>query len=214
MASNYSIKCYNTLTGFKYIAELMGKLEGEKNFVAAGEESYGYMVGDFLRDKDAVSACAFFATMAACAADENKSLYDWLIDMYVEHGYYKEGLINVTKKGQQGEQEIKAMMKKLRDNPPTEIAGSAVARVLDYLNLEEKDLKSGSIKKLEFPSSDVLQFYLDDGSKISVRPSGTEPKIKFYISVNTALTSSDEFDNASKVLDEKISVISEYLKSI
>jgi phosphoglucomutase len=134
--------------------------------------------------------------------------------MYVEHGYYKEGLINVTKKGQQGEQEIKAMMKKLRDNPPTEIAGSAVARVLDYLNLEEKDLKSGSIKKLEFPSSDVLQFYLDDGSKISVRPSGTEPKIKFYISVNTALTSSDEFDNASKVLDEKISVISEYLKSI
>src|SRR5690606_33503256 len=118
MAATIGVKCYNTLTGFKYIASLMGELEGKEKFIAAGEESYGYMVGDFVRDKDAVSACAFFAAMAASAADEGKSLYDWLIDMYVEFGYYKESLLNITKKGQQGEQEIKAMMEKFRNNPP------------------------------------------------------------------------------------------------
>jgi phosphoglucomutase len=192
----------------------MGKLEGKENFVAAGEESYGYMVGDFLRDKDAVSACAFFASMAACAANENKSLYDWLIDMYVEHGYYKESLINVTKKGQQGEQEIKAMMEKFRNKPPVEISGSKVVKALDYKNSTEKDLLSGKTSKLQFPSSDVLQFYLEDGSKISVRPSGTEPKIKFYISVNAQLQSANEFENVSGELDKKISSITEYLKTI
>ena len=118
MAARLGVECYNTLTGFKYIAELMGKLEGTRRFVAAGEESYGYMVGDFVRDKDAVSACAFFAAMAANATDEGKSMYDWLIDMYVEFGYYKETLLNITKKGQQGEQEIKSMMEKFRSNPP------------------------------------------------------------------------------------------------
>ncbi len=123
MAAKLGVECYNTLTGFKYIAELMGKLEGKKRFVAAGEESYGYMVGDFVRDKDAVSACAFFAAMAANATDEGKSMYDWLIDMYVEFGYYKETLLNITKKGQQGEQEIKSMMEKFRSNPPAEIIG-------------------------------------------------------------------------------------------
>ena len=211
MAEKLGINCYNTLTGFKYIAELMGKLEGKEKFIAAGEESYGYMVGDFVRDKDAVSACAFFAAMAASAAEEGKSLYDWLIDMYVEFGYYKESLLNVTKKGQQGEQEIKAMMEKFRDNPPKTIVGSTVVKLLDYKILKEKDLVSGKETSLDFPASDVLQFYLQDGTKVSVRPSGTEPKIKFYISVNTKIDSRAAFENATQILDRKIKGVEEYL---
>jgi phosphoglucomutase len=211
MAAKMGVKCYNTLTGFKYIAELMGKLEGKETFIAAGEESYGYMVGDFVRDKDAVSACAFFAAMAASAADEGKSLYDWLIDMYVAYGYYKESLLNVTKKGQQGEQEIKAMMEKFRNNPPNTIIGSKVVRLLDYKILKEKNLITGTQKSLDFPASDVLQFYLEDGSKLSVRPSGTEPKIKFYISVNTKISSRIDFQKASDELDEKIKGIEAFL---
>lgn len=214
MAKNYGVECYNTLTGFKYIAELMGKFDGKKKFIAAGEESYGYMAGDFVRDKDAVSACAFFAAMAASAADENKSLYEWLIEMYAEHAYYKEALINVTKKGQQGEQEIKAMMQKFRTNPPATINNSTVTRLLDYQTLEEKDLKTGKTTKLDFPKSDVIQFYLEDGTKVSVRPSGTEPKIKFYISVFTQLTSTGEFEAATKKLDEKIKGVEQFLQSI
>jgi phosphoglucomutase len=214
MAGKLGVACYNTLTGFKYIAELMGKLEGKKTFVAAGEESYGYMVGDFVRDKDAVSACAFFAAMAAAAADEKKSLYDWLIDMYVEYGYYKEQLLNVTKKGQQGEQEIKAMMEKFRTNPPAEIIGSKVARVLDYQSLKEKDLTTGKETILDFPASDVLQFYLADDTKVSVRPSGTEPKIKFYISVKAELRSRADFEKITAALDKKIEGIEQYLKTI
>lgn len=214
MAKNYGIECYNTLTGFKYIAELMGKFDGKKKFIAAGEESYGYMAGDFVRDKDAVSACAFFAAMAASAADEGKSLYDWLIEMYVEHAYYKEALINVTKKGQQGEQEIKAMMTKFRTSPPAEINGITVTRLLDYQALTEKDLKTGKTTALDFPKSDVIQFYLEDGTKVSVRPSGTEPKIKFYISVHTSLASKNDFGAATKNLDEKINGVDQYLKSV
>jgi phosphoglucomutase len=211
MAGRLGIECYNTLTGFKYIAELMGKLEGKKTFIAAGEESYGYMVGDFVRDKDAVSACAFFAAMAASATDENKSMYDWLIDMYVEFGFYKEHLVNLVRKGQQGEQEIKAMMEKFRNNPPAEISGSRVSRLLDYKTLKEKDLIGGKETSLPFPKSDVLQFYLEDGSKVSVRPSGTEPKIKFYISVNTKLKSAGDFEQVSRQLDERIKGIEKYL---
>ena len=211
MAKNYGIECFNTLTGFKYIAELMRELDGKKKFIAAGEESYGYMAGDFVRDKDAVSACAFFASMAASAADENKSLYDWLIDMYTEHLYYKEGLINVTKKGQQGEQEIKAMMKNFRSNPPQQMNNSRVVRMLDYSTLEEKNLQTSKITRLDFPTSDVIQFYLEDGTKVSVRPSGTEPKIKFYVSVNSPLKSKTEFDSVSRMLDEKIKAIEQVL---
>jgi phosphoglucomutase len=213
MAAKLGVECYNTLTGFKYIAELMGKLEGKKTFIAAGEESYGYMVGDFVRDKDAVSACAFFAAMAANAAEEKKSMYDWLIDMYVEFGFYKESLLNLTRKGQQGEQEIKAMMEKFRNNPPGEITGSRVVKSLDYKSLKEKDLITGKESLLDFPKSDVLQFILDDGSKVSVRPSGTEPKIKFYISVKGKLSSRNEFESVDKQLAEKIKGIENYLLS-
>ncbi len=211
MAKTYGIECYNTLTGFKYIAELMGELEGKKRFIAAGEESYGYMAGDFVRDKDAVSACAFFAAMAASAADEGKSLYEWLIEMYVEHTYFKEGLVNLTKKGQQGEQEIKAMMENFRSNPPPQISGIKTVRMLDYLTLIEKDFSTGKNTTLNFPASDVIQFYLEDGTKVSVRPSGTEPKIKFYISVNAPLKSKAEYEAVSGVLDEKIKAIEQFL---
>jgi phosphoglucomutase len=211
MAKTYGIECYNTLTGFKYIAELMGKLEGKKKFIAAGEESYGYMAGDFVRDKDAVSACAFFAAMAASAAEENKSLYEWLIEMYVEHGFFKEGLINLTKKGQQGEQEIKSMMEKFRNNPPSEFNGIDVVRILDYLSLTERNLKTKQVTPLRFPVSDVLQFYLEDGTKISVRPSGTEPKIKFYVSVNASLKSKKDFEEVNRSLDERITAIERIL---
>ncbi|HEY3405174.1 MAG TPA: phospho-sugar mutase [Ohtaekwangia sp.] len=214
MAAKLGVECYNTLTGFKYIAELMGKLEGKKRFVAAGEESYGYMAGDFVRDKDAVSSCAFFAAMAASATDEGKSFYDWLIDMYVEFGYYKEGLLNVTKKGQQGEQEIKAMMEKFRTNPPAEITGSKVVRLLDYKSLKERNLITGKETDIDLPQSDVLQFYLEDGTKVSVRPSGTEPKIKFYISANTALPSKEKFEEVTNTLNIRIRKIEEYLLKV
>lgn len=207
MASAFGLECYNTLTGFKYIAELMGELEGKKKFIAAGEESYGYMVGDFVRDKDAVSACAFFAAMAAAAKDEGKTLYDWLLTMYTEFSFYKEGLVNLVRKGAEGEQQIKALMEKFRNTPPSKIIGEKVIRTLDYKIGEETNLITGTKTKLALAKSDVLQFYLEDGSKISVRPSGTEPKIKFYISVKSTLKSKSDFDSANRALDEKIASI-------
>jgi len=207
MARNFGVECYNTLTGFKYIAELMGELDGKKKFIAAGEESYGYMVGDFVRDKDAVSACAFFAAMAAAAKGDGQTLYEWLIQMYIENGFYKEGLINLVRKGADGEQQIKAMMEKFRNEPPQTLAGEKIIRLLDYKTGVEKELSTGKSKPITLPKSDVLQFYTDQGSKISVRPSGTEPKIKFYVSVKSKLNNISDFLADEKLLDEKISAI-------
>lgn len=214
MCAKAGVKCYNTLTGFKYIAQLMRDLEGKEKFIAAGEESYGYMVGNFVRDKDAVSACAFFAVMNACALDEGKTLYDWLIELYVENSFYKEHLINIVKKGQEGEQAIKAMMTALRNQHPSEVNGSKVVRVLDYLSGVETDRETGEKKTLHFPKSDVLQFYLADGTKISARPSGTEPKIKFYISVNTKLKSKGLFPVKSQELDGRIEGVSKFVMKL
>ncbi|MDV3309508.1 MAG: phospho-sugar mutase [Cyclobacteriaceae bacterium] len=211
MAARHGIPCYNTLTGFKYIAELMGKLEGKEQFIAAGEESYGYMVGDFVRDKDAVSACAFFAAIAASAADEGKSMYDSLIDMYVEFGMYQERLITLTRTGREGEQAIRTMMENFRSRAPERIAGQRVVRALDYKTGVEVNLETGKESALTLPKSDVLQFYLEDGSKISVRPSGTEPKIKFYISVNTPLASAEAYEQTRQALQERIDRIEEAL---
>lgn len=207
MANHFGVDCYNTLTGFKYIAELMGELENKKKFIAAGEESYGYMVGDFVRDKDAVSACAFFSAMAAAAKDENQTLYNWLLQMYIDFGFYKEGLVNLTRKGAEGEQQIKAMMARFRTNPPLALGGLKVVRALDYRSRQEKNLTSGTISPIPLPASDVLQFYCEDGSKISVRPSGTEPKIKFYISVKAKLLSKEDFNTMNQQLDAKIKAI-------
>jgi len=211
MARHFQIECYNTLTGFKYIAELMGQLDGKKKFIAAGEESYGYMVGDFVRDKDAVSACAFFAAMAAAAKDDGQTLYDWLLQMYVENGFYKEGLINLVRKGADGEQQIKAMMEKFRNDPPQMLAGEKIIRLLDYKTSVEKELSTGKTKPIALPPSDVLQFYTDQGSKISVRPSGTEPKIKFYVSVKSTLPSPSYFEKINAALDKKIAAIGQAL---
>lgn len=214
IAAHYGVKCYNTLTGFKYIASIIREKEGKEKFIVAGEESYGYMVGDFVRDKDAVSACAFFAAMNAIAFDEGKTLYDWLIDLYVKFGFYREGLINVVKKGQQGEAEMKALMQRLRNQPPAEMAGEKVLRLLDYQTGIELDLTTGRKSALDFPKSDVLQFYIADGTKISVRPSGTEPKIKYYISVKGSLANAGNFSEANVVLENRIAHYSKYLNSI
>jgi phosphoglucomutase len=205
MAPKFGVECVNTLTGFKYIAELIRENEGKKTFVAAGEESYGYMVGDFVRDKDAVSACAFFAAMAAAAKDEGQNLFDWLLKVYVDFGFYKEGLVNLVKKGAEGEAQIKALMDGFRSNPPKSIAGEQVVRVLDYKTSEEQNLETGTKTKINQPKSDVLQFYTKEGAKISVRPSGTEPKIKFYISVNSIMKSAADFDKANVEQEERIS---------
>lgn len=207
MARRLGVNCYNTLTGFKYIAELMGKLEGREKFIAAGEESYGYMVGDFVRDKDAVSACAFFAAIAASAADQGKSLYDWLIAMYVEFGMYQEKLFTLTKKGREGEEAIRAMMEMFRNQPPARMNDTDVVRILDYKTRLETDRRTGAQHHLDLPASDVLQFYLADGSKVSVRPSGTEPKIKFYISVHAPLPSVEEHEEIAHVLQARIAGI-------
>jgi len=207
IAKKLGVDCYNTLTGFKYIAELMGQMEGKKKFIAAGEESYGYMVGDFVRDKDAVSACAFFAALAASAKDEGQTLYDWLLQMYVDFGFYKEGLVNLVRKGAQGEQEIKDMMAKFRNQPPDQIGGQKVVRALDYKTSVEKNLVTSSTTAIALPASDVIQYYTEDGSKISVRPSGTEPKIKFYISLFSKLNSKADFNQVNEELDSRIKAI-------
>ena len=207
MAEQMGVECINTLTGFKYVAQLIRENEGKKKFIAAGEESYGYMVGDFVRDKDAVSACAFFAAMAAAAKDEGKSLYAWLVQHYFEFGLYREGQVNLVRTGAQGEQQIKYMMEQFRNNPPYVIAGQKVIRVLDYQNSTERNLLNGQIKPILLPKSDVLQFLTWEGGKISVRPSGTEPKIKFYISVNLRMSNPENFELATLHLDEKIKAI-------
>lgn len=207
MAAHFGVECVNTLTGFKYIAELIRKNEGQKDFVAAGEESYGYMVGPFVRDKDAVSSCAFFAALAAAARDSGQTMYDWLLKVYQDHGYYLEGLVNLVRKGAEGEREIKEMMKKFRQNPPATIAGSRVIKIRDYQAGIEQDLDQEITRPLDFPKSDVLQFYTSDGSKISVRPSGTEPKIKFYISVHGSLPSAAAYADTTQQLEERIKLI-------
>lgn len=207
MAEQMGVECVNTLTGFKYIAELIRENEGKKKFIAAGEESYGYMVGEFVRDKDAVSACAFFAAMAAAAKDDGQSLYRWLVEMYREFGLYREGLVNVVRKGAEGAAQIKYMMERFRNHPPHVIAGQKVIRLLDYEKRIERNLLNGHERPLTLPKSDVLQFQTWEGAKISVRPSGTEPKIKFYVSVNLRMSDPNNFDLAMEHLGDKIKEI-------
>ena len=211
MAKNFKVDCYNTLTGFKYIADLIGTLEGKKSFIAAGEESYGYMVGDFVRDKDAVSACAFFATMAAVAKNEGATLYDWLIQIYIDYGFYKEGLINIVRKGADGAQQIKTMMDNFRNNPPKTLNDEKITRILDYQSSIELDVLTGESKKIDLPQSNVLQYYTASNTKVSIRPSGTEPKIKFYVSVVAALKDKADFDSINTKLEAKIKRIEKEL---
>ncbi|MBX9853639.1 MAG: phospho-sugar mutase [Cytophagaceae bacterium] len=198
------VKCYNTLTGFKYIAALIKELEGKEKFIGGGEESYGYLIGDNVRDKDAIASCAFIAEMVAYAKDSGLNLFDMMREMYVKYGYYKEKLISITKKGKTGAEEIQQMMKDLRATPPKTINGSRLVKLSDYQAQKEKDLVSGKETDIKFPKENVLQFLTEDGTLISARPSGTEPKIKFYFSVNEKLPSKEDFDKVSAQLDKKI----------
>ncbi|MFN0047502.1 MAG: phospho-sugar mutase [Cytophagales bacterium] len=212
IAAKFGVKCYNVLTGFKYIGEIIREKEGIEQFIAGGEESYGYLVGDFSRDKDAVGSCAFIAEMAAYAKDKGSSLFELLIEMYVEFGFYKEKLISLTKKGKAGQDEIKAMMHGYRSNPPAKLAGSEVITLFDYELRKETNLKTGKVTDIGLPQADVLQFLTADGSLISARPSGTEPKIKFYFSVNEKLDSKAAFEKVDAKLNTKIDTIIADLK--
>lgn len=204
IAKANEIACYNVLTGFKWIAELIKEKEGKENYIVGGEESYGLMIGSQIRDKDAVSAVALLCEMAAYEKNKGRSLYDKLIDLYVQYGFYKEHLISITKKGMDGQQQIAAMMESYRSNPPKTINGAAVSQLLDYELQKGKNLQTGQEWKIALPKSNVLQFILADGSKISARPSGTEPKIKFYFSVNGKLEKAADFDNVHAQLNSKI----------
>jgi len=212
IAAASGVKCYNVLTGFKWIAELIREKEASENYVIGGEESYGLMVGSKLRDKDAVAAVAILCEMAAYEKDKGRLLYDKLIDLYVQYGFYKENLISITKKGMNGQKEIAAMMESYRNNPPKKINGSPVVQLLDYEMRKGRNLQSGEDWEIRLPKSNVLQFILADGSKISARPSGTEPKIKFYFSVNTKLDSPENFEKVEKELNERIEGIIKDLK--
>ena len=204
IAERNNVACYNVLTGFKWIAELIKEKEGKENYVIGGEESFGLMIGSQIRDKDAVSAVALLCEMAAYEKSQGRTLYDKLIDLYVQYGFYLEKLISITKKGMRGQEEIAEMMKGYRENPPASINNVKVAQLLDYQLQVGKNVQSGETWKIELPKSNVLQFILEDGTKISARPSGTEPKIKFYFSVNTQLPLKDDFDAKYVELENKI----------
>ena len=204
IALSKNVGFYETLTGFKWIGALMTELQGKKVFIAGGEESYGYLVGELVRDKDAVISCAFIAEMAAFYKDQGSSLYQAMLDMYEQYGFYKEKLVSITKKGKTGAEEIKALMERFRTNTPSSLGGSKVVKLKDYELGKETDLLTGSEKTLDYPKSDVLQFITADSCIISARPSGTEPKIKFYCSVKTTLPDKNEFKQKDKFLEEKI----------
>ena len=207
LADNYSVKCYNVLTGFKFIAQVIRENEDKTQFIGGGEESYGYLIGDFVRDKDAVSACAMIAEMTAWAKSNGLSLYDLLIDMYLKNGYYKEALLSLTMKGKSGADDIQKMMVDFRANPPKELASSKICRIVDYKSQLDKNLTKNTEIKIELPKSNVLQFYTEDGSVVTVRPSGTEPKIKFYFGVKETLKSKSDFDAITTKLGSKINGI-------
>ena len=207
IAKRQGVKVYDVLTGFKWIGAKIRELEGKETFIGGGEESYGYMIGDFVRDKDAVGACSMIAEIAAWAASQGKTFFDVLVDLYTEYGFYKEGLLSVVRKGKSGAEEIQQMMKDYRANPPAEIAGSKVVRIRDIKTLEERDTTTGTVTKIDLPTSNVLQFFTADGNKVTVRPSGTEPKIKFYFGVKGQLPNKEGFDQANEALDQKIETI-------
>jgi len=204
IAEAYNVEYFNVLTGFKFFAELIRENEGTKKYIGGGEESYGFLPGDYVRDKDAVASCALAAEATTWAKSNGMSLFELLLDIYVKYGFFKEKLINIVRKGKEGADEIKAMMRGYRNNPPEKINNSRVIMINDYEKQVSHDILSGSKTSIDLIKSDVLQFFLADGTKISVRPSGTEPKIKFYFSVNTKLASIDAFEETEKILDKRI----------
>lgn len=206
LAQSYNVECKTALTGFKWIAKMIVDFPNQ-HFIGGGEESFGYMVGDFVRDKDAVTSTLLACTIAAEAKKEGKTLFEKLKSLYVKHGYFKESLISLVKKGQSGAEEIKQMLKDLRANPMTSINGSKVLKVEDYQSSIATHLLSGKTEVIDIPKSNVLIFYTEDGSKIAARPSGTEPKVKFYISVQAPLASEGDYDKVTSLLETKIAGI-------
>lgn len=214
IAEAHHVEFYNVLTGFKYFAELIRENEGSKKYIGGGEESYGFLPGDYARDKDAIASCALAAEIAAWAKSRELTVFELLINIYVRYGFYKEKLVNIVRKGSEGAQEIKAMMNGYRTNPPEKINKSKVLIINDYKNSVSLDVITGEYTAIELVKSDVLQFILEDGSKISVRPSGTEPKIKFYFSVNSKLESAGKFEETEKFLDKRIDDIIRDMKIV
>jgi phosphoglucomutase len=212
IARKYKVKCYEVLTGFKFIADVIRKFEGQQTFIGGGEESYGYLAGEFVRDKDAVMSCALLAEATAFTIDKGKSMFEQLIDIYKEFGLFREKLLSVERKGKTGQEEIQQMMIDFRKNPPSTIGGSPLVEVIDYLDdrsIEKMNARNGGIS---FPKADVLQFLTKDGSKISIRPSGTEPKIKFYFGVKGNLKRAGDYEQAVAHLDSRIESIITDLK--
>jgi phosphoglucomutase len=212
IAEGFNVEYFNVLTGFKFFAELIRENEGTKKYIGGGEESYGFLPGDYVRDKDAVGSCALAAEVTAWAKSNDMSLFELLLDIYVKFGFYKEKLINIVRKGKEGADQIKAMMTEYRNNPPKKINNSQVVKLNDYERQVSYDILKSTKTSLSLLKSDVLQFFLADGTKISVRPSGTEPKIKFYFSVNTKLPSLNNFEETEKFLDKRIADIIDDMK--
>jgi phosphoglucomutase len=212
LAASFNVDCFDVLTGFKYIADVIRQFEGKKTFIGGGEESYGYLAGEFVRDKDAVISCSLIAETAAWAKDQGKSMFALLLEIYKEYGFFKEKLISLERKGKTGQEEIQQMMKELRGNPPKAISGSKVTEVIDYLSDTSIQRVNAKNKGIKIPKSDVLQLITEDGSKISIRPSGTEPKIKFYFGAMEKLNDISEFERVNKLLDTKIENIIRDLK--
>ena len=211
IAAHFNVTCLDTLTGFKYIAEKIRQLESTQTFIGGGEESYGYLIGDKVRDKDAVMSCAMIAELTAWAKEQNKTLFDLLLDIWIKFGLYHEGLISITKKGKAGALEIQEIMNKLRNNSPIFLNDFLVTEIIDYSNLTHLETKTKKILPLDSHKSNVLQFITEDGSRISIRPSGTEPKIKIYFSVHSSLQSKSELKEKKDQLDTQISKLSKSL---
>ena len=205
VAAHFGVKCYDCLTGFKYIAKIIRENEATAKYIGGGEESFGYLAGDYVRDKDAVSACALAAEAAAWAKDTmGLTLYEWLQQLYVKYGFYRESLVSLVRKGKEGAEQIQQIMVDFRTNPPKELAGSEVLIVRDYKSLEETNMRSGVVTPIEQDSSNVLQWITADGTIISVRPSGTEPKIKFYFGVKADLPSVEQYEDVESQLEAKM----------
>ena len=208
IAEANDVTCYDCFTGFKWIADVMRNLEGKERYLGGGEESYGFLPETFVRDKDAVSSITLMCEIAAWAADQNLTLYDLLIDIYLKSGFSREKGVSVVRPGKTGADEIVAMMKNFRENPPKELAGSPVVTIKDYADLNCHNLKDGSMTKMNFPTtSNVLQFFTEAGDKVSVRPSGTEPKIKFYVEVRQDLPSKEAYVETVAKAEEKINKV-------
>ena len=208
IAERNNVEMFDCFTGFKWIAAVIRENEGKKQYIGGGEESYGFLPEDFARDKDAVSSCALMAEIAAWAKDNGKTLFELLQDIYLEYGFGKEKGISVVRKGKSGAEEIAQMMRDFRSNPPKEIAGSKVSFIKDYDSLKMKNIATGELTGLDFPAtSNVLQYFTEDGTKISVRPSGTEPKIKFYIEVRGEMKNRAEYDAADAAANKKVEAV-------